>query len=275
MIKLKRKATGDAVALLQELLNESGYDLLVTSTFGQATDGAVRDFQAQNGLISDGVVYTKTWTKLLSRTPVDLNTIEARFLQEKDVLALAKTLSLESAVIKAVNEIESSGRGFLVDGRPKILFEGHIFWRELAKRGIDPAPLAVGHETVLYQASSRKHYLGGKREYDRLDEAIGLKNSADVAEAAYASASWGAFQIMGYHYAAMGYTDMVQFVGDMKESEGSHLRVFGKFLIANNLVSFLKSKDWAAFAERYNGKGFRENKYDEKMAKAYEKYRVV
>ena len=47
---------------------------------------------------------------------------------EKDFQECADTLGVEVAALKAVVEVECSSKGgFLVDGRPRILFEGHIF----------------------------------------------------------------------------------------------------------------------------------------------------
>ncbi len=94
MILLKLNAKGDAVTMLQELLNEFNYDLVVNGVFNAATEKAVRDFQARNGLVSDGVVYTKTWTRLLNNVPADLNDMEARFLNEQDIIASAKRLDI-------------------------------------------------------------------------------------------------------------------------------------------------------------------------------------
>ncbi len=279
MILLKLNAKGDAVTMLQELLNEFNYDLVVNGVFNAATEKAVRDFQARNGLVSDGVVYTKTWTRLLNNVPADLNDMEARFLNEQDIIATAKRLDIEVAVLKAVNEVESRGRGFNVDGSVKILFEGHVFWDQLKKRGIDPNKYVKGNESVLYPKWTKKFYLGGKGEYNRLNQAINIFANAPStvaaagAEAAYASASWGLFQIMGYHFKSLGYDDIISFVSDMKESEGKQLDIFANYIGVNNLQKFLKNKQWASFALRYNGAGYKENKYDEKLAKAYDKYR--
>jgi hypothetical protein len=273
MIKLQLKSKGDAVAMLQELLNEFGYGIIVDGHFDAATDMVVRDFQRTHGLVSDGIVYTKTWTKLINKAPVNLGAMDAWFLTEDDIKAVAQELKIEVAVVKAVNEVESSGRGFLVDGRVKILFEGHVFWQQLVQRNIDPTPLTKGNENVLYKSWTKKHYVGGKGEYARLDQAIGILDSAKVAEAAYASASWGLFQIMGYHYKSLGYAEIMQFVGEMKESEGHQLKIFSRYIQVNNLTKYLKNKQWAEFALRYNGPGYKANKYDQKLEKAYEKYK--
>ena len=43
---------------------------------------------------------------------------------------LAIRLGLEPALLKAVQLVEAAGRdGFLADGRPQILFEGHIMYK--------------------------------------------------------------------------------------------------------------------------------------------------
>jgi hypothetical protein len=269
---LKLHARNDAVKMLQELLNEAGYNIPATGYFGTTTDRAVRDFQKSNNLVVDGIVYTKTWTTLINKSPVDLSAMQDRFLQESDIIALAEKLKVEPAVIKAVNAVESSGRGFFIDGRPKILFEGHIFWKQLQQRGYDPGKLQQGFENVLYPAWTKKYYSGDKREWDRLNKAISIGPGADVAEAAYASASYGLFQIMGFNFKASGYTDILQFVADMKENEGMQLRIFGTFLETNHLTGFLKAHHWAEFARKYNGPGYAANQYDTKLKKAYDKF---
>lgn len=275
MIKLQLRSKGDAVAMLQELLNEFGYEIIVNGSFDAATDLVVRDFQKSMGLVSDGIVYTKTWTRLINNAPVNLSQIENLFLKEEDIVGVAKELKIEVAVVKAVNEVESSGRGYLVDGRVKILFEGHEFWKQLELRKIDPVPLAKNNANVLYKTWTKKHYVGGKGEYARLDQAIGIRDDSRVTEAAYASASWGLFQIMGYHYKSLGYSEIVQFVAEMKESEGHQLRIFAKYIQVNNLTKHLKAKRWEAFAKGYNGPGYRANKYHEKLEKAYKKYNLA
>jgi len=48
---------------------------------------------------------------------------------------LANRLGLEPALLKAVQVVEAAGRdGFLADGRPQILFEGHIMYKEFHKK---------------------------------------------------------------------------------------------------------------------------------------------
>ncbi len=263
---LKYRSSGSPVRMLQELLNEAGYILRITSYFGGPTEKAVKDFQIKNNLVSDGIVYTKTWTALANKVP------EGRNLRESDLIDLAHSLEVEVAAIRAVTELESSGRGFLNNGLPKILFEGHIFWRQLKQSGYDPAALQKGYEDVLYSKWTGKYYYGGEKEWERLTRAISILSEPEVAEAAYASASYGLFQIMGFHYKSLGYDEILRFVADMRKNERRQLQVFGKFLEVNHLVPYLKNHQWAAFAKGYNGPDYKKNDYDTKLAKAYEKY---
>lgn len=270
---LKVNAMGDAVSLLQELLNELGYGLVVNGFFDETTEAAVRDYQNSSNLVSDGIVYTKTWTRLIDDVPSGLGNIDQKFLKESDIVGLAERLGLPVATIKAVNEVESSGRGFNLDGNPKILFEGHVFWKQLQQAGIDPTQYVRGNEDVLYKAWTKQHYQGGKGEHDRLNKAIILAgNNTKMVEAAYCSASWGLFQIMGFHYESLGYGSVTEFVAAMQLDEGKHLAAFGKFMEVNGLVPLLKERNWAGFARRYNGSGYAANAYDTKLEAAYRKH---
>lgn len=233
------------------------------------------DFQQKNDLVVDGIVGLKTWSKLLAAEQ-EFTEFNHKLLSEQDLIDFAMQYKLEVATAKAVNEVESGGKGFLVDGRPKILFEGHVFWKELKKRNIDPETL-LGEESanVLYKKWTKKYYLGGVNEYLRLEQAATLSDDRETHEAAYCSASWGAFQIMGYHYKSLGYTDIDEFVSKLSDHEREHLKAFGKFLEANNLIVHLQNKSWTKFARRYNGPAYKKNQYDKKLEKAYLKYTAV
>ncbi|MEM7007772.1 MAG: N-acetylmuramidase family protein [Thermodesulfobacteriota bacterium] len=269
METIRRNTTkSDSVVLLQNLLIKAGYDISADGDFGPITEAAVKDFQKKNKLVVDGIVGQKTWRTLLSEEPEDPLALKSRFLSEKDLQTVAEDLGVELAVVKAVNEVESSGQGFLGD-KPKILFEGHILWRQLKKHGLDPKDHVAGNEDVLYSSWTREHYIGGQSEHLRLDKAKKIHENA-----ALESASWGLFQIMGFHWENLGYKSVKDFVRLMNKSEGEHLKAFGRFVVANNLTKYLKNKEWANFARRYNGPGYKTNKYDEKLARAYQKYKI-
>lgn len=274
---LRYKSQGQAVHLLEEVLVKLGYKIVVSNYFGLDTLRAVKDFQLKNNLIVDGLVGPKTWSKIIEKEQ-QLALFNDKFLSEQDLIDFANNNHLELATVKAVNEVESRGKGFLIDGRPVILFEGHVFWRELDKRGLDPNTLLTDrYKDILYKKWTKKFYKGGSGEYTRLEKAAGMSDDPRVHDAAYAAASWGAFQIMGFHYKKLGYATVDHFVSEMYEHESEHLKAFGKFITINKfngkpLIDWLKEKNWAKFANGYNGAGYKQNKYDIKLQKAYEKY---
>lgn len=188
-------------------------------------------------------------------------------IKEKDFKEVAERYNIEVATIKAVYEVESDGDAFLSDGSPKILFEGHVFWRQLEVKGIDPKDHVQGNEDILYKKWTRKFYKGGIAEYDRLKRAMQIDK-----EAALRSASWGSFQIMGYHAESLEFQDVFDFYYTLRTGEFQNLQMFIKFCEANNLSRHLRSKNWTAFAKGYNGPGYAQNQYDIKLEKAYNKF---
>jgi hypothetical protein len=65
---LKKGNSGDIVVILQNLLVEKGYmdRDFVDGDFGPGTDAAVKQFQADNSLATDGIVGPDTWEALCS-----------------------------------------------------------------------------------------------------------------------------------------------------------------------------------------------------------------
>jgi hypothetical protein len=272
MQTIKFRSRGTYVSYLQELLGKLGHDIPSTGYFGNMTDAAVKDFQKKNGLVADGEVGIKTWTLLIEKTR-PAQTLGDKFLGEQDLIAFAQKHNLQLAAVKAVNEVESSGKGFLIDGRPKILFEGHIFWNQLKERGINPSSIAnASNADVLYSKWTKSHYLGGAKEFDRLEKAANLLPDPRVKEAALASASWGSYQIMGFHAKKLKYDSVEAFVDEMYIHERNQLEAFGRYITEFGCINHLRSLNWASFAKCYNGPAYAQNKYDIKMANAYQKY---
>mgnify|MGYP002899589203 FL=1 len=190
-------------------------------------------------------------------------------LIDEDFTQVAELLGCEPAALKAVQQVETGGRGgFFSPGRPAILFEGHIFWTQLKKRGSNPDDYVKGNENILYPKWEKGHYKGGIGEYDRLEQARKINR-----EAADASASWGMFQIMGFNYAACGEESIESFVRSMCESEFKQLLLTANFIKKNSqMLQALQARDWAVFAKCYNGPAYAQNRYDVKLEAAYQKY---
>lgn len=170
----------------------------------------------------------------------------------------ATRLGCEVAAIKAVISVETGGTGFLGDGRPRILFEAHVFSRETGGR------FDRTHPTLSTAQWTRSLYKGGADEYGRLYAAAQLDG-----EAAIKACSWGLFQIMGFNWRACGEASLHGFQLAMHHNEDAHLALFGNFIQSEGLAPALRSRDWAAFARKYNGPAYAQNHYHTKLEQAY------
>jgi len=189
-------------------------------------------------------------------------------LTEQDYINAASILNVDVAAIKAVKEVESSGSGFLKDGHIKLLFEPHIFFRQLKARGINPYPLMEGNEDILYAKWVTGKYGTINQQPERLARAIAINE-----DAALCSASYGLFQLMGFQYQACGYDTVKAFYEDMCKDEATQLNIFCNFIKANHYDDELREHKWEEFALLFNGSGYRKNKYHIKLENAYNKYK--
>ena len=69
---IKNGSTGSDVKTLQAMLNEVyGFVLAVDGIFGNKTEGLVKQYQQDHGLVVDGIVGSATWTSLEDRFSKD------------------------------------------------------------------------------------------------------------------------------------------------------------------------------------------------------------
>ncbi len=189
-------------------------------------------------------------------------------LTEEDYIQVSEETGLELALIKTVAAVEGSGSGFDKDGVIKILFEGHVFYKHLSRLGI-AQKTAAQFPKVCYPKWTKQFYTGSNRgEWLRMNIAQTVNE-----EAALKSASFGLFQVLGENFEAAGYSNVFQMVEAYNTGEKEHLKSFINFIEHENIVGYLVAKDWANFALRYNGKGYKANKYDIKLAEAYAKFK--
>ncbi|HEY5885666.1 MAG TPA: N-acetylmuramidase family protein [Pyrinomonadaceae bacterium] len=277
MSVLKEGAKGPKVVELQTKLKQLGFiSGIVDGKFGPGTKKALMAFQKSKGLKLDGVAGPITMNALSSaikkagdKAPNDGEpSVPLNLLTESDFKEAAEMLNCDVAAIKAVAEVESSGNGFLSDGRVKILFEGHQFHKHTK------GAYTTSHPTICYKAWTKQHYTKGPNadvrgagELARLEQAMSLDR-----EAALKSASYGKFQIMGFNFGSCDFDNVEEFYEAMQASEGAQLKAFCCFIKANNLDGHLRKHRWASFARGYNGPAYAENKYDKKLAAAHAKY---
>lgn len=263
---VKLGSRGKAVKELQGLLIDKGYlNPPDDGIFGKGTHMGLVQFQKAEGLLADGMAGKRTWEALRENTLHD-----PWQLTEDNVIEAAKELGVELAAIKAVSEVESRGGGFIREGQPKVLFERHWMNRRLNHYGLTLAAKLGRSQRPDIVNTKTGGYRGGSLEWTRLQTARTLSEAA-----ALESASYGRYQLMGFHWEALGYGSIQSFYEEHCKHEGKHLDGFVRFIKADSrLITALTKKDWDTFARVYNGPAYAKNKYNIKMAEAYERHSV-
>ncbi len=177
---------------------------------------------------------------------------------------IARQIGVGEDEVHAILDTETSGSGFDSQGRPKMLFEPHIFYRHCPK---DKLQQAVDQGLAYPHWGEQKY---PSDSYPRITAAMALDETA-----ALLSASWGLGQIMGENFKACGYDNVQDMVSDFADDEELQLEAMVNFIISKGLDKALAAHDWAAFAHGYNGAGFAKNAYDKKLAAAYAKWRKI
>lgn len=186
----------------------------------------------------------------------------AAAITNADIQAAADRLSVPVSHILMVRKVESGGKSFDDKGRPVILPEPHIFYRRTNGK---------------YGVTSYSYPKWGDRPYPTSYDGrwTQLADMADNDEtAALESVSWGLFQIMGFHWQALGYESVQDFAAQMAASEAGHLDSVVRFIEKNGLAPALRRckagdpESCRDFAKAYNGAGYEKNSYHRKMAEA-------
>ena len=246
------KTLGGAIDAYAKTVGGKRYICAVREVFDEPLDDGVNDPERAGPVVAPPSPTVAGGTAA---------TAAGGLLTDEDYRRAATTLGCEAAAIRAVADVESGGRtGFLPDGRPKILFESHVF-SKLTGGEYDPT-----HPDIS-TARWTRNYVGGAGEYDRLGRAMHLDR-----EAALKAASWGKFQILGMNYSRAGSRTVDEFVEAQKRSEKEHLDAFVNFILSYDLSDELRDRRWADFARKYNGPHYAKNRYDQKMAEAYARY---
>ena len=182
--------------------------------------------------------------------------------------------SIEPSALMAVVEVESAGRALEPDGRtPTFLFERHLFYRELKKRGTREQLEEAARQGLAITAWNRATQYSDLRTWDGRRKVL-ARAFAINEECANRSCSWGVGQIVGNHAEELGFKDATQMVAHMTAGGlSAQVDVMARFIKKNALDKKLNAHDWAGFAFSYNGAGYRQNQYDTRMAAAYARWR--
>jgi len=178
-------------------------------------------------------------------------------LTEKEFLKLSSVFGIQKSSIKAIVEVESSGSGFdQATGKIKIQFEPAWFKR-LSK-------LTSGLWSTNKVDVQSKEWLAFNDAF--------AKNANKAME----STSIGNMQVMGFHYARLGFKSVGAMWDFAKISEYNQLWLGLKFLSTDRaLYQAILQKNWKEVARRYNGANYWILKYDKKLEAAEIKHRIL
>lgn len=190
----------------------------------------------------------------------------ARPITANDVAAQANFYQIELAALRAVMAVESRNSGFDARKRPIILFEPHVFYRNLSGKQRDQAV----RQGLAYRSWGQQPYpAGSDAQYVRLANAIKINE-----EAAYRSVSIGMGQVLGENFKAAGCASAREMFEQAAVSETNQLKHMVGFIIAKGLKDELNRHDWRGFAAVYNGRGQVE-KYSKWLEREYTKWRRI
>ena len=177
-------------------------------------------------------------------------------VNDADIVAIASRLGCTTKQLRAMAKVESGGSSYDDQGRPKILFERHLFHR-----------LTNGAHSVTSWSNAKG---GGYNEpsWDKLTRAACVD-----AQAAFAATSWGKFQVLGLHWRALGYRSALEMAYSTVTGEAAHYEMLARYIEHNGLAGALRKlstnpADNVALARGYNGPSFKKFAYDTKLAAA-------
>lgn len=153
----------------------------------------------------------------------------ARRAGPEDFSRAADALNCPVEVLRAVWEVESSGKPFRADGSLERRFEPH----KLAK------PDGTYKTSAKLSTSARELKFARAFAVDPNDT--------------LRATSWGGPQIMGFNHSAAGFGSVVEMVEAMADDEGAQLRGFVALIKSWGLAASIRAHDWRTFAARYNG----------------------
>lgn len=184
---------------------------------------------------------------------------------------IAKQLhpDLEPEMIMAFSKVECKREPFDSDGFPAILYERHVFYRNVvdhhgrrqAKEWAEKYPTICASKG--YGRGGYGSYAGQRKKFSK---AFALCN-----DCAMEACSWGPFQELGENWEDYGFQNVGKFVDTMKDGLYGACIVFIRSIKARGLVVPMLNHRYATIAEKYNGKGYKQFAYDKQIQEAFEK----
>jgi hypothetical protein len=187
----------------------------------------------------------------------------AKRLDDLDLPIIGYRIGVGEDELHALMEVEARSSGFDSHGRPAMLFEPHVFYRNLSGSERDEA-VRLG---LAYKSWKRDY---PSDSYPRLREAMVVNPTA-----ALLAASWGLPQILGENFALAGYRTVEDMVKAFLTDEQEHLEAMVRFITAAGLADDLRAHRWASVARGYNGPSYAVQGYHTRLEAAYKKWTKI
>jgi len=138
----------------------------------------------------------------------------AKAIESIDITRTALSIGVGEDEVHAFAEVEANGKGFDSKGRPKALFEPHVFYRNLKGAERDEAV----RQGLAYRSWRSGNY--PRDSYPRIQKAKRIN-----PEAAMQATSWGRSQVLGENYEMLGYASAIDMVNAFCEDEEHHIHL--------------------------------------------------
>ncbi len=189
---------------------------------------------------------------------------EAKRIEAVDYPAIAARISVPVPNLYALTDVECRSSGFDSKGRPAMLFEPHLFYRNLSGAERDRA-VKAGLAYAKWKPGSYPN-----DSYPRLAKAMAINETA-----ALKSASWGLGQILGDNHKGAGFDSPQEMVLAFMDDEDNQLEAIAEFLVSEGIDDDLREGRWATVARVWNGPAYAQQGYDKKLAAAFAKRSVM
>ena len=199
-----------------------------------------------------------------STRPVTQNKKESKPMNSNELTQwAAEKLSIEQELIEALLLQESKKKAFY-KSNPIILFERTHYTRRLASAGYDLSEVVRNYPATsdLISYEAMRKYGSYSKQWERF-----INASAVDQNVAIESCSWGKFQIMGFHWLALGYNSPLEFKDAMNSEEGQFMAFVEFMKNDGECADALRRRDWNTFKKLYNGTG--KNNYAAELAQNY------
>jgi LAS superfamily LD-carboxypeptidase LdcB len=215
----------------------------------------------------------RTWSPLRRRLAETYNRLGGL------MQALARMVGIDVASVLAVWYVESGGRRH-TPSQAIIRFENHLFYRNWGKsneslynrhfrHGGHAGQAGRAWQNHQFRKSASEPFQDFHGNQAREYEVLHFARQLGGHDPALLSISIGGPQILITHYSRIGYASPRQMFDAFQASERFHVLGFFDFCQRGGLLRFLRTRQWAGFARRYNGSGQVE-RYAVHLVRAYQ-----